>query len=137
MQHTENGCGNKKKQKIIRNKFVTYRHINSHRKLLSTLIPVGTTMLHGLRCSIYPSPSARYQSFLLSCEVVCMSLTAELEPANKIQSHVILCKSLVKSCMLGIFSCFCCRLLTFCEISSFRNTIRVSNSLNPGSNLLT
>ena len=78
----------KTSHKIMRNKFVTYRHINSHRKLLSTPIPVGTTMLHGLRCSIFPSPSAGYQSFLLSCEVVCMSLTAELEPANKISRHL-------------------------------------------------
>ena len=38
-------------------------------------------------------------------------------------------------CMLGNFSCFCCQLLTFYEIDflkkSFRNTIRVSNALDP------
>ena len=38
-------------------------------------------------------------------------------------------------CRLGNFSCFWCRLLTFLKINflknSFRNTIRVSNSLNP------
>ena len=37
--------------------------------------------------------------------------------------------------MLGNFSCFCCRLLTSFKINflenSFRNTIRVSNSLDP------
>ena len=37
-------------------------------------------------------------------------------------------------CMLGIFFIFCCRLLTLFEIflkNSFRNTIRVSNGLDP------
>ena len=39
-------------------------------------------------------------------------------------------------CMLGIFSCFCCCLLTFFKIIFFskkylRNTISVSNSLDP------
>ena len=38
-------------------------------------------------------------------------------------------------CMLIIFSCFCCRLLTFFKINffkkKFRKTIRVSNSLDP------
>ena len=38
-------------------------------------------------------------------------------------------------CMLGNFSCFCCRLLTFFKISfsknSFRNTIRVSKGSDP------
>ena len=39
-------------------------------------------------------------------------------------------------CMLGNFSGFCCRLLTFFKIiffkrTSFRNTIRVTNSLDP------
>ena len=37
--------------------------------------------------------------------------------------------------MLGNFSCFCCHLLTFSKIKvfkkSFRNTIRVSNRLDP------
>ena len=38
-------------------------------------------------------------------------------------------------CMLGNFSCSCCRTLTFFKINFFknysRNTIRVSNELNP------
>ena len=39
-------------------------------------------------------------------------------------------------CMLGNFSCFCCRLLTFFSKLTFsknffRNTIRVSNGLDP------
>ena len=38
-------------------------------------------------------------------------------------------------CMLGNFSCFCCRLLTFFKITfpkkSFRNSTRVSNGLDP------
>ena len=39
-------------------------------------------------------------------------------------------------CMLGNFSCFCCRLLMFFKINFFdnfffRNTIRASNSLDP------
>ena len=38
-------------------------------------------------------------------------------------------------CMLGNFSCFCCQLLffkiNFFQKSSFRNTIRVSNGLDP------
>ena len=39
-------------------------------------------------------------------------------------------------CMLGNFSCFCCRLLTFFRnftfsMNSFRNTISVSNGLDP------
>ena len=38
-------------------------------------------------------------------------------------------------CMLGNFSCFCCRLLTFYKINflkkNFRNTFRVSNNLDP------
>ena len=42
---------------------------------------------------------------------------------------------LVTLCMLGNFSCFRCRLLTFFKVifskDSFRNTIRVSNSLDP------
>ena len=33
--------------------------------------------------------------------------------------------------MLGNFSCFCCRLPIFFSKNSFRNTIRVSNSLDP------
>ena len=37
--------------------------------------------------------------------------------------------------MLGNFSCFCCRLQTFFKINffkkSFRNTIRLSNGLDP------
>ena len=41
--------------------------------------------------------------------------------------------------MLGKFSCFCCRLLTFFKINFFkkkiRNTIRVSNSLDPDQDL--
>ena len=40
--------------------------------------------------------------------------------------------------MLGNFSCFCCRLLTFFKFTfpknSFRNTIRVTNSLDPDQN---
>ena len=44
-------------------------------------------------------------------------------------------------CMQGKFSCFCCHLLTFffkfsSSKNSFRNTIRVSNSLNPGCELV-
>ena len=35
-------------------------------------------------------------------------------------------------CMLGMFSYFCCRLLTFFKINFFQNTIRVSNNLDPG-----
>ena len=38
-------------------------------------------------------------------------------------------------CMLGNFSCFCCRLLNFFKNNilnnSFRNTVRVSNGLDP------
>ena len=38
-------------------------------------------------------------------------------------------------CMMGNFSCFFCRLLTFFKITfsktSFKNTIRVSNGLDP------
>ena len=38
-------------------------------------------------------------------------------------------------CMLGDFSCSCCRLLTFFKINFFKNpiknTIRLSNSLDP------
>ena len=44
--------------------------------------------------------------------------------------------SIIKFCMLGNFSCVCCRLLTFFKINflkkkSFRNTIGVSNGLDP------
>ena len=38
-------------------------------------------------------------------------------------------KICINLCMLGNFSCLCCHLLTFSKF--FRNTIRVSNSLNP------
>ena len=43
---------------------------------------------------------------------------------------------LSKLCMLGIFSCFCCRLMTLFKINIFkkvyfRNTIKVSNGLDP------
>ena len=42
---------------------------------------------------------------------------------------------LITLCMLGNFSCFCCRLLTFFKISfcekKFGNTTRVSNGLDP------
>ena len=38
-------------------------------------------------------------------------------------------------CMLGNFSCFCCRMLTFYKLTfskiDFKNTVRVSNSLDP------
>ena len=41
----------------------------------------------------------------------------------------------LQHCMLGNFSFFCCRLLTFYKLTfsknSFRNTIRVSNRLDP------
>ena len=44
-------------------------------------------------------------------------------------------KTALTLCMLGNFPCFCCRLLTVFIItffrSYFRNTIRVSNSLDP------
>ena len=43
---------------------------------------------------------------------------------------------LLTLCALGNFSCFCCRLLTFFKIifffkKSFRNTVRLSNCLDP------
>ena len=42
---------------------------------------------------------------------------------------------IIHKCMLGNFSSFCCRLLTFSKLISsknyFRDTIRVSNGLDP------
>ena len=48
-----------------------------------------------------------------------------------VNNHTIIWKLYLTLCMLGNFSCFCCHLPTFFKCNFLKNTIRVSNSLNP------
>ena len=84
--------------------------------LVAVCLPVG--------CDFLLELGGLNNSSSLSSEILIWSSSSDSDLKNKI----ILC-------MLGNFSCFCCHLPTFSKINffkkSFRNTIRVSNNLNP------
>ena len=66
-------------------------------------------------------------------------LVPEGQPGNDDNHHQrsvrdLACKYSLILCMLGNFTCFCCHLTFQNELfskNSFRNTLRVSNSLDP------
>ena len=83
--------------------------------------------------------SGHFTQVLLYCELLECVLPEYYTTYMKISSPCTSLKSwndntLLTLSMLGNFSCFCCLLLTFFKIifikSSFRNIIRVSNSLD-------
>ena len=67
----------------------------------------------------------------LSCFTNCPSICKSLVQYAPLKHY----QAVLNFCMLGNFWCFCCRLLTFQNLlfqnKSFRNTIRVSNGLDP------
>ena len=73
---------------------------------------------------------------VIKCHIMSAGVQNRDKMLYSVMSHLdIHCFIILTLCMLGNFSCFCCDLLTFFK-SSFKNTIRVSNCLDPDQSVL-
>ena len=72
------------------------------------------------------------RNFIKNNQEYCLSIVANNTKLSDVRKHYILSLTF---CMLGNFSCFCCRRLIFFKLTFskkyFKNTIRVLNDLNP------